>query len=115
MAYTSQANKVHGGAAANTVGNTVMTFSASLAVGGAVLRAVTIVNSNTTLTRKVTINLVPLGGGASAANEIAEVSVSPQDTVIVRGPWYESSQAFIVAKVDAGTDTIIRVTANELT
>jgi hypothetical protein len=115
MAYATQLNRVHGGAAANTAGNTIFTFNASLAAGGAILRVLTIVNSNTTLTRLVTVNLVPSAGSVLANNQILEVSVAPKDTVIVRGPWYETSSAAVVATVDAGTDTIIRVTANELT
>src|SRR4051812_6984877 len=104
MAYTTSLNRVHGGAAANTTGNTVFTFNGSLAAGGAVLKALTVVNANTTLTRKVILYLVTSGGSAAVNNEIAEFSVSPNDTVVVRGPWYENSSAFIIAKVDAGTD-----------
>lgn len=113
MAYATQLNRVHGGAQANTVGNTVFTFG-TVAAGGAVLRALTFVNANTTLKRHVTVYLVPSGGSALANNEIVEVDVAAQDTVIVRGPWYENSSAFVVVKVDAGTDLTVRVTPNEL-
>jgi hypothetical protein len=111
-AYASNLNRVHGGAAANTVGNTVFTFG-TVAAGGAILKSLTFINSNTTTKSHVTAYLVPNGGSILANNEIVEVDVAPSDTVIVRGPWYENTSAFVVVKADIAT-LVCRVTANEL-
>jgi hypothetical protein len=113
MAYTVNVNRVHPGYAANTSGNTVFTFSPSIAAGGAVLRAVTLVNQNTGTTALATGYLVANGASAAANNEIFRVSVPANDTVIVRGPWYENSNAFVVVKSDTATVNA-RVSANEL-
>jgi hypothetical protein len=114
MAYSTVTNRVHAGAAANTSGNTIFTFAASLAAGGAVLRSLTLVNQNTTATAFVTGYLVANGASASATNEIFEVSIPAKDTLIIRGPWYESANAFVVVKSDTATVNA-RVSANELT
>jgi hypothetical protein len=113
MAYTTLLNK-KASAAANTSGNTIFTFSPSLPAGGAVLKEVTLVNQNTSASALVTGYLVANGQSASANSEIFRTSVPPNDTVILRGPWYDDANAFVVVKSDTATVNA-RVSANELT
>jgi hypothetical protein len=114
MAYKALLNRVHGGTALSSSGVTVFTFNTGLAAGGAILRSVTLVNTGTTK-RACRVWLVPSGSGVATTNQIAYVDVPPKDTVIIRGPWYETSAGFVAADQDSGTDITARVTAQELT
>lgn len=90
-----------------------MTAASNLVAGGFTLWGFSLANlAGSDI--KVTIQLIPNGGGEAESKVIFENNIVARTTIFVRGPWWADSGAFIKAKqYTSGTDVVVRYMATE--
>jgi hypothetical protein len=107
----SFAFKEHNGTVLSGSLQTLLTFGSGLVTGGAVLQAVSLINTGAS-NRVVSVYLIPSGQAAANQYLIGKLTIGAGETLpLPGGPWYGASAAFVQALQDAGTDVIARCTA----
>lgn len=97
---------VHDGTELTNAEQTMVTFSANLTQGGAVVEGITL--SNRSANRiQVTVHFRASGASATEANTIFEEYIPPHRTVTAPGgPWWADSSAILSAVSDSATSKV---------
>lgn len=105
--------RVHTGDLLTNVAKTLITFGNNLTEGGAIARNISINNLDGSR-HHVTIHFVPSGQIPSETYCIYEDYVPANSPVIIEGPWFRDSGAYLSAISDAATThVVVQVTAAE--